>query len=88
MKPIWQYKKIKETNTSKNLSKIDVIKVPKSSVENSKVTDGIKTDQYLLDSLPNILRYYGIERSHASIRDMADVSEGDFDYKGSLAYLH
>ena len=41
----------------------------------------------LLDSIQILLRLNSIERSHASIRDIADITEGAFDFRDAVTAL-
>ena len=41
----------------------------------------------LLDAVQTLLRFHNIERSHASIRDVADLTKGSFDYKDAVSAL-
>ena len=41
----------------------------------------------LLDCIQILLRFHNVERSHASIISMADVTEGSFDYKDAISAL-
>ncbi len=68
--------------TDKEKSKIDSVS-DKKILEKNKLSH----DSSLLDSLQIFLRFFGIERSHASIRDMADISDGPFDYKDAVSAL-
>ncbi len=58
-------------------------KEKKTKISNSD--DSIENS--LLNSLQIFLRFNGIERSHASIRDMADISDGPFNFKDSVSAL-
>ena len=49
--------------------------------------DEDKEEKALLDSIQILLRLNGIERSHASIRDVADITEGSFDYRDAVTAL-
>ncbi len=48
---------------------------------------GSNHEKDLLDSIQILLRLNGIERSHASIRDIADITEGAFDFKDAVTAL-
>ena len=63
-----------------NISKIKPVKIEKVINENDE-------EKNLLDCVQILLRFHNIERSHASIRSMADVSEGPFDYKDAISSL-
>ena len=63
-----------------NISKIKPVKIAKVINENDE-------EENLLDCVQTLLRFHNIERSHASIRSMADVSEGPFDYKDAISSL-
>ena len=66
---------------SKNsIGKIQPVKI-------AKVLDENKEEKNLLDCIQILLRFHKIERSHASIRSMADVSDGSFDYKDAISAL-
>jgi len=63
-----------------NISKIKPVKIEKVINENDE-------EKNLLDCVQTLLRFHNIERSHASIRSMADVSDGPFDYKDAISSL-
>ena len=63
-----------------NISKINPVKI-------AKVVNDNDEEKNLLDCVQILLRFHNIERSHASIRSMADVSEGPFDYKDAISSL-
>ena len=69
--------------SSKDIGKISPLKKVKSE---QKSTDS-SFEISLLNSLQIFLRYHGIERSHASIRDIADVSDGSYNYKDAVSSL-
>ena len=55
--------------------------------ENKNVSTAPSEELSLLNSLQIFLRFYGIERSHASIRDMADISDGPYNFKDAVSSL-
>ncbi len=55
--------------------------------ENKNVSIAPSEELSLLNSLQIFLRFYGIERSHASIRDMADISDGPYNFKDAVSSL-
>ncbi len=69
----------KNNKNKKNTFKIQTAKLEKD-LSNSDGTD-------LLDCIQILLRFHNIERSHVSIRSMADVSDGSFDYKDAVSAL-
>ena len=69
----------KDNQNKKNTFKIQTAKLEKD-LSNSDGTD-------LLDCIQILLRFHNIERSHVSIRSMADVSDGSFDYKDAVSAL-
>ena len=60
---------------------------------NDPEVEVIDTSEYaseeisLLNSMQTLLRMHGLERSIASIRDMADLSDGDFGYADAVSAL-
>ncbi len=66
----------------KTISKTSILEKGKDLKNNS-----ISEEKILLDSLQIFLRFYGIERSHASIRDIADITDGPFDYRDAVTAL-
>ena len=69
--------------SSKEIGKISPLKKIKSEQKSKDSSFEIS----LLNSLQIFLRYHGIERSHASIRDIADVSDGSYNYKDAVSSL-
>ena len=59
--------------------KVPVVKKSKQEVENEETS--------LLNSIQTLLRLHNIERSHASIRDLADVTKGSFGYRDAISAL-
>ncbi len=55
--------------------------------ENKNVSIAPSEELSLLNSLQIFLRFHGIERSHASIRDMADISDGPYNFKDAVSSL-
>ena len=70
------------------IGKVNTISQP-SILEKGKdlKKNSISEEKILLDSLQILLRFYGIERSHASIRDIADITDGPFDYRDAVTAL-
>ena len=62
------------------------IKKKKSPKEN-KTVSSINSESNLIDCIQILLRLNNVERSHGSIRSMADISEGPFDYKDAVSAL-
>mgnify|MGYP001410412134 CR=1 FL=1 len=59
-----------------------------SPKENKTVSSTISTNSEetnLIDCIQILLRLNNVERSHGSIRSMADLSEGSFDYKDAVS---
>jgi ABC-type bacteriocin/lantibiotic exporters, contain an N-terminal double-glycine peptidase domain len=79
-------KKDMDSKNSKQLAKIDPIKIPAKELKKEKKIQ-LDEETSLLESLQIFLRHYGIERSQASIRDVADVSDGPFSYKDAVSAL-
>ena len=69
-----------DDKTKANISKIKPVKIAKVINEDNEETN-------LLDCVQVLLRFHNLERSHASIRSMADVSDGPFDYKDAISAL-
>ncbi len=69
------------------LSKVETAKKRVASISNENTSDKINEEKSLLDSVQILLRTHGIERSHGSIRDLADISEGTFDFKDAVSVL-
>ena len=63
----------------------NVLKVATEKKLVSSTTDAEEIN--LLNCVQILLRHHNIERSHASIRSMADVSNGPFDYKDAVTCL-
>jgi ATP-binding cassette subfamily C protein LapB len=63
--------------------------VPSSDLqeENSQNLDLNLYEIQILDCLQYLLRYHGIEKSVASIREIAEVSEGTFDFSDAVSVL-
>ncbi len=75
----------KSKTVSKTSAKIAKIKpVKKEAID---LSDNASTEASLLESLQIILRINGLERSISSIRDMADVSDGEFGYSDAVSAL-
>jgi ATP-binding cassette subfamily C protein LapB len=55
--------------------------------KNSQNLDLNLYDTQILDCLQYLLRFHGIEKSVASIRDIAEVSEGTFDFSDAVSVL-
>ena len=70
------------------IGKVNTISQP-SILEKGKdlKNSSISEEKILLDSLQILLRFYGIERSHASIRDIADITDGPLDYRDAVTAL-
>lgn len=76
--------------TSNEIGKIAVSKIPKKQTKQNKTVSlgsnlDNKEEVSLLNSVQILLRMHGIERSHGSIRDLADISEGIFDLKDAVS---
>ena len=76
----------KESIAPKSIGKITPVKLSKQKNQANDKSDSSFED-VLLSSLQIFLRFHGIERSHASIRDMADVSEGPYGYRDAVSSL-
>ncbi len=59
----------------------------KISQEVIDTSDNASSEESILSSLQILLRMNGIERSVSSIRDMADVTEGEFGYSDAVSAL-
>ena len=55
--------------------------------KNSQNLDLNLSEIQILDCLQYLLRYHGIEKSVASIREIAEVSEGTFDFADAVSVL-
>ena len=77
-----------QKKTKLSIGKVNTISQP-SILEKGKdlKNSSISEEKILLDSLQILLRFYGIERSHASIRDIADITDGPFDYRDAVTAL-
>ena len=77
-----------QKKTKLSIGKVNTISQP-SILEKGKdlKKNSISEEKILLDSLQILLRFYGIERSHASIRDIADITDGPFDYRDAVTAL-
>ena len=69
-----------------NKSSAKIAKIEPVQKEAIDLSDNASTEASLLESLQIILRINGLERSISSIRDMADVTDGEFGF--SELYLH
>ncbi len=58
-----------------------------SPKENKTVSSTNSEETNLIDCIQILLRLNNVERSHSSIRSMADLSEGPFDYKDAVSAL-
>ncbi len=58
-----------------------------SPKENKTVSSTNSEETNLIDCIQILLRLNNVERSHGSIRSMADLSEGPFDYKDAVSAL-
>ncbi len=79
-------------NTDNQIGKIPVAKIQKNhkektNIQSNKVSADTNEELSLLNSVQILLRTYGIERSHGSIRDLADISDGIFDFKDAVSAL-
>ncbi len=79
---------IKKTNNE--IGKIAVSKIPNNRKKEPKTVtldsnSENKEENSLLNSVQILLRFHGIERSHGSIRDLADISDGTFDFKDAVS---
>ena len=75
----------KSKNVNKSSAKIAKINpVHKEAVD---LSDNASTEDSLLESLQIILRMNGLERSISSIRDIADITEGEFGYSDAVSAL-
>ena len=78
--------------TDNQIGKIPVAKIQKNhkektNIQSNKVSADTNEELSLLNSVQILLRTYGIERSHGSIRDLADISDGIFDFKDAVSAL-
>ena len=76
----------KDSNSTKKIGKITPVKKEKEIKDSPKSVED-NQEVSLLNSLQIYLRFHGIERSHASIRDIADVSEGSYGFKDAVSSL-
>ena len=79
-------------NTDNQIGKIPVAKIQKTTkrktnIQSNKVSADTNEELSLSNSVQILLRTYGIERSHGSIRDLADISDGIFDFKDAVSAL-
>ena len=77
--------KIKPKDVSKNKLEPSVKKI--NEEEAIDTSDHASKEFSLLSSLQILLRMNGLERSISSIRDMADVTEGEFGYTDAVSAL-
>ena len=82
------------TTENKNSKKLPIkiglekIKSKKTSPKENKTVSSINSEETnLIDCIQILLRLNNVERSHGSIRSMADISEGSFDYKDAVSAL-
>ncbi|MFL2802943.1 MAG: type I secretion system permease/ATPase [Paracoccaceae bacterium] len=66
-------------NKPNAVAKVPIVKKSKEDIENEEIS--------LLNSIQTLLRLHNIERSHASIRDIADVTKGSFGYRDAVSAL-
>ncbi len=70
------------------IGKIETVSKPSILEKDKDIKSNSNSEEKkLLDSLQIFLRFYGIERSHASIRDIADITDGPFDYRDAVTAL-
>lgn len=77
--------KIKPKDVSKNKLEASVKKI--NEEEAIDTSEHASKELSLLSSLQILLRMNGLERSISSIRDMADVTEGEFGYTDAVSAL-
>jgi len=77
--------KIKPKDVSKNKLEASVKKI--NEEEAIDTSEHASNELSLLSSLQILLRMNGLERSISSIRDMADVTEGEFGYTDAVSAL-
>ena len=81
---------LKETEkNSKTVNKpsAKIAKIKPVQKEAIDLSDNASKEASLLESLQIILRINGLERSISSIRDMADVTDGEFGYSDAVSAL-
>ena len=67
------------------IGKIETVSKPSILEKDKDIKNNSNWGKKLLDSTD--FKVYGIERSHASIRDIADITDGPFDYRDAVAAL-
>ena len=80
-------KETEKKSKTVNKSSAKIAKIEPVQKEAIDLSDNASTEASLLESLQIILRINGLERSISSIRDMADVSDGEFGYSDAVSAL-
>ena len=80
-------KETEKKSKTVNKSSAKIAKIEPVQKEAIDLSDNASTEASLLESLQIILRINGLERSISSIRDMADVTDGEFGYSDAVSAL-
>ena len=80
-------KETEKKSKTVNKSSAKIAKIEPVQKEAIDLSDNASTEASLLESLQIILRINGLERSISSIRDMADVTDGEFGYSDAISAL-
>ena len=78
-------KNIKQDN--KNIANNETGIIAKVPVQKKSKEEIESEETNLLNAIQTLLRFHNIERSHASIRDVADLTKGLFDYRDAVSAL-
>ena len=87
MKPIGSIKPIKKPSGAEKKSAQKTKKENAPKDEALDTSDNASQEMSLLASLQILLRINSVERSISSIRDMADLTEGEFGYSDAVSAL-
>ena len=87
MKPIGSIEPIKKPATAEKKSAQKPGIDGEASIDALDTSDNASEETSLLTSLQILLRIFGLERSLSSIRDMADLTEGEFGYSDAVSAL-
>ena len=87
MKPIGSIQPIKKPATVEKESAQKPEIDGEAGVDALDTSDNASEETSLLTSMQILLRIFGLERSLSSIRDMADLTEGEFGYSDAVSAL-
>ena len=87
MKPIGSIEPIKKPASAEKSSAKKVKMEAAGSDDALDTSDNASEETSLLTSMQILLRINGLERSLSSIRDMADLTEGEFGYSDAVSAL-